>query len=275
MEKKVAKAKSVKAPAAKKPAAKSAAKTEVVVTKDSLKQQAEDLAKAYNEAINFGEFKKMQKVDEQLAGVLDEYETLSKNEALNELAKHEDPFVALAENMTYDKLKTHLNKEKGVVTGMSIESGLVQIDPIDLHKKVAGGIGVNKQWQYMVEKLNFLMTARVARALKIPLSTIRDCYAMDDIAKDMDKFKSGDGDDPTGDDALLEDLQTIVSATVGDKYAADIKCVGYLCSVYSKKNRKEALSVTCANHKYMRGYILDILHHCVTGKDFVIDFKRK
>ena len=43
-------------------------------------------------------------------------------------------------------------------------------------------------------------------------------------------------------------------------------------SVYSRKSRK-ALTVTCANHKYMRGYLMEICHRIVTGKAYELEFK--
>ncbi len=44
-------------------------------------------------------------------------------------------------------------------------------------------------------------------------------------------------------------------------------------SVYSRKNRK-ALTVTCANHKYMRGYVMEICNRIITDKAYEVDYKK-
>ena len=91
---------------------------------------------------------------------------------------------------------------------------------------------------------------------------------MSEIAKQIDMGKT-----PTSKTNILKTLQTIITAMLGDEVKATSHDVNYLMSVYSRKNRK-ALTVTCANHKYFRGYLAEICNHIVTGNPYDVDFKK-
>ena len=68
-------------------------------------------------------------------------------------------------------------------------------------------------------------------------------------------------------------LTAIVQAMIGEEYKPVSHDVNFLLSVYSRKSRK-ALTVSCANHKYLRGYIAEICHRIVTGKSYEVDYKK-
>ena len=115
------------------------------------------------------------------------------------------------------------------------------------------------------------MTAQKAVDLGVKpdrLKEIHDSYAMSEIAKQIDMGKT-----PTSKTNILKTLQTIITAMLGDEVKATSHDVNYLMSVYSRKNRK-ALTVTCANHKYFRGYLAEICNHIVTGNPYDVDFKK-
>ncbi len=131
-----------------------------------------------------------------------------------------------------------------------------------------GGIGKDPQWAAMVEKLNFLMTAQKAVDLGIDPKAVNDSYAMSDIARQIDMGKT-----PTSKTNILKTVQAIVTAMIGEEYKAVSHDVNFLMSVYSRKNRK-ALTVSCANHKYMRQYMMEICHRIVEGKSYALDYKQ-
>lgn len=149
------------------------------------------------------------------------------------------------------------------------------IDLLRLHKYVDGGIGKDKNWNGLIERMNFHMTARQAKRLlkqKEHLTTvlkeINNSYAMCEIARNIDM-----GKDPTTNTKLLATLQSIVTAMIGSEYKATSHDVNYITDLYASKGRK-ALSVNCANHKYFRGYIAAVCHSIMTGEDYDISFKK-
>ena len=122
----------------------------------------------------------------------------------------------------------------------------------------------------MVEKFNMLLTAQKAVDLGINPKEINDSYAMSEIAKGWDLGKN-----PASKTNILKTLRGIVTAMLGEEFANKVTShdVNFLLSVYSRKSRK-ALTVTCANHKYMRGYVMEICHRVVTDKGYEVDYKK-
>ena len=129
------------------------------------------------------------------------------------------------------------------------------------------------RWRGMLQDImpgteELLIKEQVTAYLGIDPTAINDSYAMSEIAKGYDLGKN-----PASKTNLLKTLTAIVQAMVGEEYKPVSHDVNFLLSVYSRKSRK-ALTVTCANHKYMRGYVMEICHRIVTGKTYEVDYKK-
>ena len=98
---------------------------------------------------------------------------------------------------------------------------------------------------------------------------IDSSYAMSEIARAIDMGKT-----PTSNTNLLKTLQRIVTAMIGPEYKATSHDVNFLMSVYSRKSRK-ALTVACANHKYLRQYMMEVCNHIVTKTPYSVDYRKQ
>lgn len=141
----------------------------------------------------------------------------------------------------------------------------VIINLLDLDR-YCDGIGKDKNWQYICQKMNFLLTAKKAVELGINPKMVNDSYAMSEIAKKIEMGKT-----PTSKTQLLNQLRAVVTAMIGEEYKPVSHDVNYLLSIYCRKSRN-ALMVSCANHKNFRRYITEICHRIVTGKSYQLDF---
>lgn len=234
-----------------------------------LRATVDEKVKAYNEAMQDGKFDDVQKLDTEITDSVNEYTSIVRDMCFEDCAASDDPMmtaVTLLSFMTIGVKDTKKGDEKLPVREV-IEKER-QIDLLKLHKFVDGGIGHNKEWAYMIEKFNLLMTCQKAKDLGIDPTAINDSYAMSEIAKGYDLGKN-----PASKTNLLKTLTAIVQAMVGEEYKPVSHDVNFLLSVYSRKSRK-ALTVTCANHKYMRGYVMEICHRIVTGKTYEVDYKK-
>lgn len=233
-----------------------------------LRASAEEQVKAYNEAMQEGKFEEMSKLDEGITEAVNEYTSIVRDMCFEDCAASADPMLTAVTMLSFITIGVKDSKkgDEKVPVREVIERER-QIDLFKLHKYVDGGIGQNKDWVYMIEKLNFLMTAQKCVDLGIKPDAVNDSYAMSDIAKSYDLGKN-----PASKTNLLKTLTTIVQAMLGEEYKPVSHDVNFLLSVYSRKNRK-ALTVTCANHKYMRGYVMEICHRLATGKTYEVDFK--
>lgn len=205
--------------------------------------------------------------------IVGKYTNISRDECFKALKETDDPMLEAVKQLTYPSIR--IVDMQGKKDGSELAKTIIDdtekpIDLLKLHKYVGGdGIGVNKQWPYMVEKLNMLMTAQKAVDLGINPKKINDSYAMSEISNGIDLGKT-----PTSKTNILKTLQSIIAAMIGEEYKATSHDVNYLLSIYSRKSRK-ALTVSCANHRYMRQYLMEICHRIVLGKVYDVEFKMK
>ena len=244
--------------------------TEYAAKKAELRENAEKLVKVYNDDIQSGKFEKAEKVNDAITKFVNEYTSIARQECFAECEAADDPMLEAIKRlrfMTIGVKDTKKGDEKIPVREI-IEKERA-IDLLKLHKAVEGGIGADKDWSYRAQKLNFLLTAQKAIDLGIDPKVINDSYAMSEIAKQIDMGKT-----PTSKTSILKTLQTVITAMLGDGVKATSHDVNYLMSVYSRKNRR-ALTVTCANHRYFRGYLAEICNHIVTGAPYELDYSKK
>jgi len=243
---------------------------EKVLSKQELREKAESLCKDFNDKIQNGDYEGAMKVNEEMEQVIGEYTSKARKECFDAIAEKENPMIVAIEMLTYPTIKMRDTKQgEEKIPVRIIEDIERSIDLLKLHKHVGGdGIGANKKWAYMIEKLNFLMTAQKAVDLGVDPKRVNDCYAMSEISREIDMGKT-----PTSKTNILKTLNMVVAAMIGEEYKATSHDVNFLMSVYSRKNRK-ALTVTCANHKYMRQYMAEVCHRILLNKQYEVDFKQ-
>lgn len=224
---------------------------------------------AYNSAMVEGKFDEAAKADSETADAIGEYTSIVRDICLEDCAAADDPMMEAVKALSFATLGVKDTKKgNSKIPVRELVEKERQIDLLRLHKFVDGGIGHNKDWPYMIEKLNLLLTCQKAVDLGIDPASINDSYAMSSIAKGYDLGKN-----PASKTNLLKTLTAIVQAMIGEEYKPVSHDVNFLMSVYSRKSR-QALTVTCANHKYMRGYVMEICHRIVTGKTYEVDYKK-
>lgn len=234
-----------------------------------IKASVEEKVKAYNEAMQDAKFDEASKLDTEMTETVNEYTSIVRDMCFEDCAAAENPMIAAVTALSFMTIGVKDNKkgDEKIPVREVIERER-QIDLYKLHKYVDGGIGENKDWVHMIEKFNLLMTCQKAKDLGIDPTAINDSYAMSEIAKGYDLGKN-----PASKTNLLKTLTTIVQAMIGEEYKPVSHDVNFLLSVYSRKSRK-ALTVSCANHKYMRNYIMEICHRIVTGKVYEVDYRK-
>lgn len=235
----------------------------------TLRSEAEALVKEYNEAIQTGKFEEASKVDAKLTEKVNEYNATVRDMCFEDCKNTANPMLTAVTTLSYVTIGTK-DEQKGD-DKVPVRSIVDKERPIDLFKldKYCGGIGADKNWLHIAQKMNLLLTAQKATDLGLDPKAVHDSYAMSEIAREFDMGKN-----PTSKTNLLRTLQTVITAMLGEGYKATSHDVNFLLSVYSKKNRK-ALTVTCANHRYFRNYMAEICHRIVTGKAYELDYKTK
>lgn len=234
-----------------------------------LKSEVEELVKSYNNAIQNGQFEESTKADAATTEKINEYTATVRDMCFADCKATEDPMLTAVRTLSYVTIGVK-DEQKGddKVPVRTVVDKERQIDLLKLDK-YCGGIGHDPNWMHVAQKMNFLLTAQKATDLGIDPKKINDSYAMSEIARQFEMGKN-----PTSKTNMLRTLQMVVTAMLGEGYKATSHDVNFLLSVYSKKNRK-ALTVSCANHRNFRGYVMEICHRIVTGKSYELDYKTK
>lgn len=234
----------------------------------ALRGELEVMALDYNQAVQEGKVDEYVKLNDDMTEKVNEYTSLAKSNCLDECKAAEDPMLEAVKRLTYKTIRCKDVKEgEDKIPVRSIEDTEKPIDPLKLHKHCKG-IGKDEHWAQKIEKFNFLMTAKTATDLGIDPKDIHNSFAMSDIAKGISLGKN-----PTSNTQMLKTLAAIVAAMIGEEYKPVSHDVAYLKKIYCKKNKK-ALTVTCANHKFMRLYIMEICHRIVTNGRYDVDYKK-
>ena len=234
-----------------------------------LKTAAEAACKSYNEALQSGKFDVAAKTAAEMEQSINEYTATVQAMCFEDCKASGEPMMAAVKALTYTTIAA--KDEKKGEDKVPVRSIIEREKPIDLLKlyKYCGEIGADKNWIYMAQKLNCLLTAQKAVDLGLNPKEVMDNYYMTEIAREFDMGKN-----PTSKTNLLKNLQVVVTSMLGDGYKAVSHDVNFMLSVYSKKNRK-ALTVSCANHKNFVQYLSEICHRIVTGETYALDYKKK
>lgn len=235
----------------------------------TLRATADEQVKAYNDAVQNGRFEESVKADKAMTDTINEYTATVRDMCFEACKAAEDPMLEAVKTLSYVTIgvKDEQKGEDKVPVRVIVDKER-QIDLLKLDK-YCGGIGSDPNWMHVAQKMNFLLTAQKARDLGLDPAKVNDSYAMSEIARQFDMGKN-----PTSKTNLLRTLQMVVTAMVGEGYKATSHDVNFLLSVYSKKNRK-ALTVSCANHRNFRGYVMEVCHRIVTGKSYELEYKTK
>lgn len=235
----------------------------------ALRASVEEQVKAFNDAVQNGRFEDSAKADRAMTDAANEYTATVRDMCFEECKATDDPMLAAVKTLSYVTIGVK-DEQKGddKVPVRVIVDKERQIDLLKLDK-FCGGIGADPNWMHVAQKMNFLLTCQKARDLGLDPKKVNDSYAMSEIARQFEMGKN-----PTSKTNMLRTLQMVVTAMLGDGYKATSHDVNFLLSVYSRKNRK-ALAVSCANHRNFRGYIAEVCHRIVTGKEYELEYKTK
>lgn len=242
---------------------------EAVKKLNGLRTEVEGLVSSYNEAYQAGKFEEAMKLSKAIEEKVNEYTSVARDDTFEACKNSPNPMLTAVTMLSFVTIgvKDEQKGDDAIPVRIVVEKER-QIDLFKLYKYCGEkGIGADPKWLYMAEQLNMLLTAQKAQDLGLDPKVVNDSFAMSNIAREISLGKS-----PTSKTNILNTLQSIITAMLGEGYKATSHDVNFLMSTYSKKNRK-ALTVTTANHKALRGLLAEICHRIVTKKQYAVDYK--
>lgn len=177
------------------------------------------------------------------------------------------------QDVVYLKTRDVTDKESKI-TKRIVEEKPTTVDLDAMHKYSLevlkkDGIGKNKNWRNLLQKINFCLTLRVAKAIGVKDEVYKDLegyYTINAIAKDIDLGKN-----PLSNTQVLKTLQRAVTDMIGEEYKATSHDVAYMQECISK--RAGSGVIKAATHKEFYKILLDVCHHIVTGDPYGLKAK--
>lgn len=222
----------------------------------------------YNAFMRKADFNKASQSAALIDEYIKEYAKVAQKNVFESFRLSKTPMLDAIKELTYTVVTVKNGTDEKDNTPIKYaDEKEVYIDLLKMQNYFGENIGHAENWQYKTENFNFRMTLGVAKDLGINVKSINDSYAMNKLAKEL-----ADGKSVTSNTQKLNALQEVINAMLGDGYKVTSHDVAYLNNIYCKKGRK-ALTVVCANHRYMRQYIMEIAHKIVCNKEYAVEYK--
>ncbi len=249
-----------------------------------LGSEAEALVNQYNELFQNGKFKEASDVDAKVQEKVNEYNLIARNFIFDRIIESENSMKTAVTMLKYKSAiavkdgKTDDEEKVPVRTIVQVEK-TINLNALAKYAKEHGGktVGHDEKWPHMVQKLNFLLCAKVCTEIGVPTpdgklkpinpEQVNSSFAMSEIAREIDM-----GGTPTSKTQLLSQLQKIITAMLGDGFKATSHDVGFLVNAYTRKSAK-ALTLACANNSQMTNLCAEICHRIVTEAAYSAIYK--
>ena len=225
---------------------------------------------------------------------VDEYNSISQMLCFDACSKAENPMhaaiitlhfpvIGIKDTMIGDEVKI---LKRVIVGDPDAEDAVLKYKQIDLLKfqkyvkdREGHGIGHEANWNNQVERLNLLFALDCAVEIgkgQEFIDEMRDCYAVKEASREIDfGVKNPKAGTPISNTGLLKAVKAVVTAMAGPEVGDKVLThdVRFLKIVSAKKSRKE-LAVQCANHRFMRGYLMEVCNRIMTDGIYDVDYKR-
>lgn len=248
----------------------------------------------FNEAYGDKRFDEATTINAAIEKDVDEYNSIAQMLCFDDCAKAEDPMKSAILTLHFPVIgikDTTIGEDvkvlKRIIVGDPEADDATpkykQIDLLKLQKYVkdrtGNGIGHEANWNNQVERLNLLFALDCAVEIgkgQEFINEMSDCYAVKDASRGIDLgVKNPKAGTPISNTGLLKAVKAVVTAMIGEEFGGKVLThdVRFLKIVSAKKSRKE-LAVQCANHRYMRGYLMEVCNRIMTDGVYDVDYKR-
>ena len=248
---------------------------------------------AYTEAYGSDNLAAMRDLNAKIEKDVDEYNSIAQMLCFDACAKAEDPMKAAILTLHFpiigikDTVEGDDNVFKRTISGDPDQEDSApkykQIDLLKLDKYVKDreghGIGVDTNWKYMVERLNLLFALDCAVEIgkgQEFIDEMSECYALKQASREIDfGVKNPKAGTPISNTGLLKAVKAVVTAMIGEEFGGKVLThdVRFLKIASAKKSRKE-LTIQCANHRFMRAYIMEVCNRIMTDGVYDVDYRR-
>ena len=232
-------------------------------------EKAQETALAsYNAAFAAKDIDAMNAAEDAIAKAEKEFAEAAECAVFAICRAEEHPLYKAAEIHSYRVIKHKPQREDKIVTGLEKSDREKPIDLVRLAKKCS----LPTLWANGVEGLNQLLTLRVAQEMGLSAAELKDISTSYYMSKATDAIETGKT--TTSNTQLVKKLQDICDKILGENtIRVNNHDLAYIMAAHTKKGRGK-ISIDTAKHDFMHRLVLDVLHRCVTGAMYEVEYKK-
>ena len=262
-------------------------KAEYQARLEVLNGEIEDEVQKYNTLYADKKFDEAAALGAETEKKVDEYNSISQTICFDDCTNTDDPMMAAILKLSFPVVGVRDTFEgegevkilKRIKTEKDKRIDLLKLQRYAKENKHLDNIGKDKFWYNNIERINLMFSMDCAVEIGKDdefLATMKDCYAINQISKDINlKTKDPKAKNPLSNSSLLKAVKTVVAAMIGAEYAekALTHDVRFLKIASSQKSKK-ALTVQCANPRKMMGFMMEVCYRIVTEGVYDVDYKK-
>lgn len=133
-----------------------------IIKMNELRDKVEELVKEYNEAVMDGDVAKTIQLNEDTEKAVNEYTSIVRDMCFAECKATADPMLTAVTMLTFKTIGIKDEKHEGEKFPTRVAIGKERTINLKALDTYCGGIGADKNWMHICQKMNFLLTAQKA-----------------------------------------------------------------------------------------------------------------
>lgn len=250
---------------------------ETKVSFDDLKREAvvslEHSITEWNRAQRENDLKALKEADENCVKYRNDYNEAARTEFFAKHCAAESPLVSILGQLEYTgkSWTDKKSKDSGLITRAETDTiNRVNLSAFEKYARENAKVTTGKEtnWLYYIEKFNQLLVFYGAARIGDNPKKYSDSYAIRQIAKEIEM-----GATPTSATQILKQLQTVVSAMIGDEYKATSHDAAWVMLAFARPDRK-SLHLKASSPKVMNELIAETCHRIITNGEYKVTFRK-
>lgn len=240
---------------------------------ETLDSEIRALVDEYNESADFAEFRKMQRISDEITEKVTKYNQIAERTCFDMLKASENPMLEAAKMVSFDAIAVREKTENKKTELYVADDATKRIDPLRLYDSAGefnNKIGADPSWRHKIQFVSALFVVSIAKEFGKDPKTVWNCLNVDEATRKLGNVSGSEAKK-----LLMEYVQGTIDAMIGPGYTAPERSVKFLDrghSVYDGNGGVRAIKPKGQTPRFM---LLDLCRHAFYGTEPEIEYDIK
>ena len=240
---------------------------------ETLHDEIKALVDEYNTSVDFAEFRKMQKISDQIGEKVQKYNEVAENACFAILRASENPMLEAAKMVRFDAIAVRQKTENKKTSLYVADDATLRIDPKRLYDSAGEfntKIGADPAWRYKIQYMSALVVAALAKKFKKDPKKVWDCLNVDDAVRKLGNVSGSESKK-----LLMQYVQDTIDAMIGAGFTAPTLSVEFLFHAHSNYDGNGGIKSIKCKGQTVRFAMLDLCRHAFYGTEPTFSYDKK